>query len=533
MKRRPHDPGARLDRFLRKALYFFHRAARRPAVSMATLAGWTLCYHLLLAVLYPLPAPRDHDEFSYLLGADTFASGRLANPTHPMGEFFETYHVLMWPSYASKYPPGQALTLALGRLLFGHEFWGVVLVMALGSAAAFWAVRPFVRPFWSLMSGLLCAATFGGFHDWSRTYWGGGVAFLGGLLMVGAYGRLTRRGEGRAGWALVSGAVLLLYSRPYEGLLLGSGVLAALGWHAARKQPGWRVLARSLLWPVLALFVPALAFQASLNRAVTGNWTRLPYVEHARQYVAAGLLWPMAPRTAETREGSHPALETIRRWELDVHRNKLRLGFAKALGRTALEAVVTVESLGVYLLWIVPLGFLFRPRLPWDLVFIAGVAFFALLWETWMLSHYAAPVLAVLWVLKFSLLQHFGPNPFHKAQRSAVPALIVLAILFAYPLKTCAYALRAKAHPMTPRAIAEKRLAGEPGSHLVFVRRSPGYNFHFEWVYNKAGIDGSPIVWARDLGEERNRALIRFMSGRRVWIWEPERDGALAEEKAR
>src|SRR6059036_798919 len=270
----------------------FLRLARRRSAAVAIVGLSALAVRLAVLPVLPVPQPAIHDEFSHLLIADTFAHGRVTNPTHPMWTHFETFHVNQQPTYASMYYPAQGLFLAAGQVILGHPFWGVWLSVGLMCAAICWMLQGWVPAGWALLGGFLAIMRLAVFSYWTNTYYGGAVAATGGALVLGALPRIKRRQHVSDALVMGLGLAILANSRPYESLFFCLPIAAALFlWVFGRSAPPLRLSLRRVLLPLSLVLTITVAAMGYYFWRVTGSPIRIPYQVNISAYHLVYFPW--------------------------------------------------------------------------------------------------------------------------------------------------------------------------------------------------------------------------------------------------
>ena len=482
--------------------------ASKTAWCMLLLALLPIALRVALLANHPPPAPEVYDEFGHLLVADTLLHFRLANPPHPLSQFFETFFVLQRPAYASIYPLGQGIMLAIGKAIFGLPWAGVLLSTSALCALCYWMLRGWTTPGWALVGGILTVIEFGPLCGWMNNYWGGSLAAAAGCLIFGALPRLRSSSRLRDGAFLGIGLAIHWLTRPYETIFLAIATLFFF-LPAVRSEH-----ARSLLKPALAaalVLIPAAGLSLLQNKQITGAWTTLPYMLSRFQYgVPASFTWQPNPV---------PHLELTREQQLDY---KMQTSFhgngTETIGSYFQRLEYRIRFYRFFFLapLYVALPFFFPSLREWRfksvaltlLLFALGVNFYP-----FFEVHYLA-VLTCLFVLVsitgLQRLSHWNDA-----------GLLVIFLCFAHFVFWYARSFTDPRAP-DPRVAVSQQLSEAPGRQLVFVRYWPQHIFQKEWVYNEADIDHARIVWARDLGSAEDQKLLAYYPDRRAWLLEPD-----------
>ncbi len=476
---------------------------------MVVLVGFSFLVNVLIACHTGIPQPLVHDESSYLLAADTFAHGRLTNPAPPFPEHFETFQELMVPTYMSKYFPAQGLALALGQVLTGKAIVGVWICTAAAVGVVYWMLLGFVPNRWALPGGVV-AAMHTQLLDWSQTYWGGSVPALGGALFIGAWGRCICSRDRRAViWGTI-GLLILVNSRPFEGLVLMLPLLVALVMH---RRADLLPIAAAAAIP-LALGLAAMGY---FNHRVTGHAWRLPYLEYAAQYEIYPKLWilPAGPARAFPNagmayvhgvfeRGAYFAFSNLQS-SIDNSRYRFNLLFTADLNQAILLLPLLMALLAKKSL-----------RLRWIVISI-GIFIMVMWTELFLYSHYLAPMLpAVILLVIFGWMRL---DEWRWRER-AVGRSLAIACMIGFVTgagMAAAQPDRREADMLDQQSVIAQLPQLREGRHLLLVSYAPMHSYHSELIHNLSDINSSRVIWARSFGVDGDRAIAEHFKDRQVW----------------
>lgn len=509
-----------LARDRRKAIVF---SALLPLAIRAAMLPW-----------YPPPLPQIHDEFSYLLQADTFAHGRIANPTPPYWEHFESEYVLLQPSYASQYQPAQGLVLAFGQVFLGGPWWGVWLSMGVMFATLCWTLFYILPPRWALFGTIAAALQFGIFGLWMNSYFGGAVAATAGALIAGSLVRTKTPDKVWSSGALCGfGVIVLFASRPVEALLW---LVIAIGW-------AFLVLARGSYRPSVwrfgisfgLVFAAGAIGLAYYNWRITGNALDPPYLAYQRIYGTPQPFWFQRPFHVD-------------QFRFDEIRDNYLHQLHKYEARYSVQALLEAERDRLRDFWRFFIGPFFTPGLlfagvlwrdkrvrPWLYVSIPFVLDKAT-YHAWFPAH-SAPETILILVVVIQSWRHLAVWQRRRRIGEALSRNLAAACLVAVLLGGVGRAIEPKLPyhfrhlpPVWESLYPARRLRDDitakleriPGKHLLFVEYSPQHCFCEEWIANTADIRNQKIVYSRPFTRASDLALARYLSDHDVWVIQPD-----------
>jgi hypothetical protein len=478
---------------------------------------------LLLLPLQPPPVPQAHDEFSYLLAAQTFTTGHLSNASPPFPEHFETFHENMSPTYHSIYPPAQGAWLAAGILLFGQPWAGVCLSIAALCGSICWALLGCFPRKYAFLAGMIVALRIGVHSYWIDTFFGGAVAAVGGALLLGAAVRSMKKPTAGNAILLFIGLAILATSRPYEGLAFAVPMVAVFLFHSLgrKDQRKERVQALGLLFVCSLLLGSFLAFY---NYRCTGSVLLHPHQLNEERHQVGSFVW------AHGNPSSHHSNDRMDTFYLDEDRTSQgQINSFRSLARFEIKKLKVNDWFYVFpFLPFFLLGSVMAVKRSKQRILVVTVlsTSIASIFVVWNNAHYMAPALvSIVGLLVHSIREircfrrsmTFAPNL----------SVILTAAIICYSLLIIA-GFYLQEHPDDwgrNRAQIESTFERFDGQQLILVRYAPDSpSPDYELVFNGPDIRHQKVVWARSLDRDADSELVKSLAPRQVWTLEEHSD---------
>jgi hypothetical protein len=491
--------------------------------------------------------PNIHDDFGNLLVADTLLHGRLSNPTPPSHELLQSFHIVVEPSYAAKFPIGSGALMAIGKLMFGEWKVGMWIAASVACIAITWMLLVALPMRWAWTFGMLSALHPMWQTGWSQEFTHGWLAVGSVALILGGLIRMRRLGVGHwrsASIAIACGLVLGMFSRPFEIALL-AGLLSlpfAYEWFRSGliyKREAWLALS-----PAALILILGFGMQGVVNHQVTGSWLRLPYQLHEDQYGVAPVFVWQRPHEPSVGHRFPEQVAFHRGWSMEAYESAASWsGYGRLMGVRVLHLV---KHWGWFLA-LAPIAAVAIRRVRGQYLGICFAAVGALLVINaipWVSPNYVAPLIpvaiflsavgirAALHVMAQSSSDESGAEESGRvySHRERLQHVVMIGLLISQivGLVVCTRSMvQARNSDPLPwfveRAQTEAQLIEREGNHLVIVRYAPGHNIHHEWVFNAADPATSRIVWAR-WDESHVDSLRTNYPNRTVWILEVASD---------
>ncbi len=501
-----------------------------PSMILAGLVGIGVCVFWCSIIK---PSPIIHDEFSHLLAGETFAKGRLTNPSHPHWEHFQTFGVIHQPTYMSKYPPAQGWFLAVG-IWIGSPVYGMWLAFGLACAAFTWFIRVWLDEVWGLIGGLSIALQSQLATLLGCTFYGGGApALISACLTFGAVRQLQRHdGGAKMAFVLALGIAGLAFSRAYEGAVTALSVVIPIMVVLWQLRKQFRRLVVTLV-PIILVGCAAISWHLYYNFKITGDPLELPYQTYTEKYSRVPLFLFQNPTKYHL-----PEIPQEMR-EFDNHFTMRWFNMNRGIGNFTKSSLHRLQMYCHYYLGLfgsslgaIAIACTSRSIPQPGFVWLSLALFFtALIVESFVLPHYGAPFSPLLYLCLLGSLRSLWTR-FSLSPRIIVllASVFVSGWIVEHGYNGYKNTMKPReGSPMLKRLEAEDELSRTPGNHLVFVRYKLNHDWIHEWVHNEADINKARVVWARDFGDETNVKLIRYFDDRLAWIAMPHRSSGILQ----